>query len=230
MKIKRKILTLILGVSLFIGCSSKEVSNENTEDVVAVINNHEITSDYFIKTISLQKGAVENFYGEEVWETEENGIKFKDRFKNDLMDQLITIYSIYSEAEEKNFLPTEDEVNSAVTEFNKTLESNENYKKDLEKSNIDETYIMYQQKQTLAIQNFEENFMENVEITDEEAKAYYDENKDEFEIENGHSDFEQVRDYIKHELKDDEYDDEIKKIKTEAEVRINQDVLENIIF
>ncbi len=230
MKIKRKILTLILGVSLFVGCSNKEVSNENTEEVVAEINNHEITSDYFIKTISLQKGAVENFYGEEVWETEENGIKFKDRFKNDLMDQLITIYSIYSEAEEKNFLPTEDEVNSAVTEFNKTLESNENYKKDLEKSNIDETYIMYQQKQTLAIQNFEENFMENVEITDEEAKAYYDENKDEFEIENGHSDFEQVRDYIKHELKDDEYDEEIKKIKTEAEVRINHDVLENIIF
>ncbi len=230
MKIKHKILTLILGVSLFVGCSNQEVNNENIDDIVAIINNHEISSDYFTKTISLQKSAVENFYGEDVWETEENGIKFKDRFKNDLMDQLITIYSIYSEAKEKNFLPTEDELNEAVDNFNKTIESNENYKNDLEKSNIDETYIMYQQNQSLAIKNFEDDFMENVEITDEEAKLYYDENKDEFEIEDGYSDFEQVRDYIKHELKDDEYDNEIKKIKTEAQVKINQDVLDSIIF
>lgn len=177
---KLKIMTIgaLLSISM-IGCSA----DINKDSVIATVNGDEITSDYFEKTLKLQKQAVEGMYGPEIWNQElEKGVTFKDGFKDEVLEQMISIQTIYEEAEKEKLLPTEEEVNESFDKFKETLDSNEQYKKDLEKIGVDDAFIKNQQKQELAIVNYQENFEENAEVTDEEAKKYYDENKDEFRV------------------------------------------------
>ncbi|MGL5749971.1 MAG: peptidylprolyl isomerase [Paraclostridium sp.] len=177
---KLKIMTIGALVSLFmIGCSV----DINQEGIVAIVNGKEITVDYFEKILKVQKTAVEGMYGPEIWSQElEEGVTFEDGFKEQVLDQIIDIQAIYDEAEKEDLLPTEDEINESFEQFKETIDSNEEYKKDLEEIGVDDEFIKNQQKQDLAIANYKENFEENAEVSDEEAKKYYDENKQEFHV------------------------------------------------
>ncbi|MGL4913423.1 MAG: peptidylprolyl isomerase [Romboutsia sp.] len=177
---KLKIITIGALLLIFmIGCST----DINKDGIVATVNGDEITTDYFEKTLKLQKQAVEGMYGADIWNQElEKGVTFKDGFKDQVLDQIISIQTIYDKAEKEKLLPTEEEINKSFEQFKEALESNEEYKKDLEKIGVDYEFIKNQQKQELAISNYQENFEENVKVSDEEAKKYYDDNKKEFHV------------------------------------------------
>lgn len=178
-KLKSAIMVLTISV-LMIGCSN--VLNKN--EIVANVSGNDITLEYFEKTLNLQKQAIESTYGEDIWDKEvEKGKKFKDGFKETVINQITTMDTIYEEAKKEKILPTEDEINERFELVKKSIDSNEQYKKDLEENGIDDEFIKNQQAKDLAIEKYKEKFYEDVKVSDEEAKSYYDDNKDEFYIE-----------------------------------------------
>lgn len=176
----KKIIALILSSLLCIsavGCSSKV----NDNNIVATVNENNITVKQFESTLALYKESLESMYGSTIWETEvEDGVKYKDKFKDIMLDQMIDIEAVCEQARKDKLAPSEEEVDKAFEELKKNIDADEEYKKKLEDLGIDDTYLRAQQEQDLIIQKYKENFDKNVKISDEEMKKYYEDNKKDY--------------------------------------------------
>ena len=176
----KKRLAIILSSLLCIssvGCSSKL----NSTDVVATVNGNDITVKQFQSTLALYKQSLESMYGSTIWDTEvEEGVKYKDKFKDIMLDQMIDIEAVCEQARKEKLVPTKEEVDKAFDDLKKNIDADKEYKNELKEMGIDDTYLRNQQEQDLIIQKYKENFDKNVKITDEEMKKYYDEHKKDY--------------------------------------------------
>ena len=176
----KKRLAIILSSLLCIssvGCSSKINANE----VVAKVNGNDITVKQFQSTLALYKQSLESMYGSTIWDTEvEEGVKYKDKFKDIMLDQMIDIEAVCEQARKEKLVPTKEEVDKAFNELKKNIDADKEYKNQLKEMGIDDTYLRNQQEQDLTIQKYKENFDKNVKITDEEMKKYYEEHKKDY--------------------------------------------------
>lgn len=176
----KKIVALALSSLLCIsavGCSSKSSDSE----IVATVNGSNITVKQYKSTLELYKESLEAMYGTTIWDTEvEDGVKYKDKFKEIMLDQMIDIEAVIQKAKKDGLTPSKEEVDKAFEELKKNIDADEEYKKKLKEKGIDDTYLRQQQEQDLTIQKYKENFEKNVKISDEEMKKYYDEHKKDY--------------------------------------------------
>lgn len=169
-------MSVVLGISL-IGCSNKV----DTDAVVMTVNGREVSAGYYQKMLGLYKQSIEQMYGSTIWEQEvEEGVKYKDKFKDIILQQVIDTESVYAKAEELKLLPNEEEVEKSYKELMDTLKADEEYMKNLENVGIDEAFLREQTKKDLAWQNYKANFDKTTSITDDEIQKYYDDNKESF--------------------------------------------------
>ncbi|MGL5506393.1 MAG: peptidylprolyl isomerase, partial [Paraclostridium sp.] len=177
-KLKCITVASLVAVSM-VGCSNSVKDDE----VVATVNGKDITVGYYKTTLALQKQAIESMYGPDIWEQEfEKGTKFKDKFKEDVLGQITDIYSIYDEAEKEKLLGSKEEIDKSFDEMKKVISEDKEYEKNLEKIGVNDEYIRNQQAQDIAIKNYKADFEKKTKISDEDAKSYYDKNKDEFYV------------------------------------------------
>lgn len=171
-------MSVILGISM-VGCSSKVNKDEN----IATVNGSGIIVGNYEKVLGLNKQSMEAYYGNTIWDQEiEEGVKYKDKFKEMILDQMIYTEVIYEAAKKENLLPTEEEVNKSIEEFNTSIKDNDAYKKQLKELGIDDNFLKYQFERNLASDNYKEKFNKDNSVTNDEIKKYYDENKDDFYI------------------------------------------------
>ena len=153
----------------------------NDADVVATVNGNNITVNQFKSTLALYKQSLESMYGSTIWDTEvEEGVKYKDKFKDIMLDQMIDIEAVTQQAKKDGLAPSKEEVDKALDELKKYIDADEAYKKALQEKGIDDIYLRQQQEQDLTIQNYKENIDKNVKITDAEMQKYYDEHKKDY--------------------------------------------------
>ena len=175
---KRKIAILL---SSLLCISSVGCSKSNDSDVVATVNGENLTVKEYKSTLELYKENLESMYGTAIWDTEvEKGVKYKDTFKDIMLDQMIDIEAVTQQAKKDGLAPSKEEVDKAFDELKKNIDADEAYKKKLQEKGIDDTYLRQQQEQDLTIQNYKENFDKNVKITDEEMQKYYNEHKKDY--------------------------------------------------
>ena len=177
-KLGALVISVILGISM-VGCSSKVNKDEN----IATVNGSGIIVGNYEKVLGLNKQSMEAYYGNTIWDQEiEEGVKYKDKFKEMILDQMIYTEVIYEAAKKENLLPTEEEVNKSIEEFNTSIKDNDAYKKQLKELGIDDNFLKYQFERNLASDNYKEKFNKDNSVTNDEIKKYYDENKDDFYI------------------------------------------------
>ena len=156
-KIIKLILSSLLCISA-VGCSSKV----NDNDVVVSVNGKNITAKQFESTLALYKESFELMYGSTIWDNEvEEGVKYRDKFKEIMLDQMIDIEAVCQQAKKDNLVPTKEEVDKSFEEFKKSIDEDEEYKKKLKDLGIDDTYLKSQQEQELILQKYKENFDKN---------------------------------------------------------------------
>ncbi len=169
-------MSIMLGVSVT-ACSS----GTKDDDVVATVNNKKITVGEYKKALDLNKQATESMYGESIWDMEvEKGKKYKDFFKDSVMEQMINTQILYEQAKKENLLPSKEDVDKKFKEFEKSIAENKAYKENMKKLGITNEDIKKEQEIGLAIQNYQDNFKKVTKISDEEIKKYYEDNKKEF--------------------------------------------------
>ncbi|MGL5348861.1 MAG: peptidylprolyl isomerase [Peptostreptococcaceae bacterium] len=169
-------MAALLGISV-VGCSS----GAKSDDVVATVNGKEITAKQYEITLALYKQSLEAMYGPSIWDTEiEKGVKYKDTFKDLMLDQMVSIEAVYEQAKKDNLLPSKEEVDKSFKEMKKGIDADEAYKKSLEDIGANDEFLKVQQEQDLALQNFKANFDKTTKISNEEIKKYYEDNKNEF--------------------------------------------------
>lgn len=169
------ILCLMMTVSL-VGCSSKN-------EPVATVNGTDITLGNYEKLLALNKSSMEAYYGSDIWSQEiEEGKTYEDMVKEMVIETMIASEIIYQQAEKDKVAPTDEEIQEQIDSFNESIESDTEYQKSLKKMGINEEFLKYQFARNLANVNLEEKFEKDVEISEDEMKKYYEENKDDFYV------------------------------------------------
>ena len=169
------VLCLMMTVSL-VGCSSKN-------EPVATVNGTDITLGNYEKLLALNKSSMEAYYGSDIWSQEiEEGKTYEDMVKEMVIETMIASEIIYQQAQKDKVAPTDEEVQEQIDIFNESIKDDTEYQKSLKKMGINEEFLKYQFARDLSNVNLEEKFGKEVEISEDEMKKYYEENKDDFYV------------------------------------------------
>ena len=169
--------TLYLGlVSLLclsmIGCSSKntfkvgdiEFSNQDVERVESILT---ATSNYTdANYLSDFKSSKDN-----------------KEITSKVIDYMIENEVVYQKAQSEGIKVDENDVEQKYNQIKTMLDANGDYKKSLEKANIDEAYLKETIKKDLVINKYKEKYEEDLKVTDKEIETYYNKNKSDFKEE-----------------------------------------------
>lgn len=174
-------LALILLTVLLTACNMVRVNPEvDNKTVVAKISGEEIKKEEFNKMFNIFKTQYEQQFGTEVWDQEVEGRKFGDIAREKLLDMLIDEKLQLKRAADLGIVTTDDEVNKEIENARKYFDSEEKFNEFLKGQGIDLEYFKGSVKKDLTINKLIDKLTENIAVTDEELKDYYDTHQDEF--------------------------------------------------
>lgn len=178
-KILIKILSLIIISSLLLtGCSS---GGSPGGDIVAKVNGVEITKENFDKT-SLKVGKeYEMIFGEEIWTSEVEGGKiFKDVFKDEILNVMVSQELVAQEAKKSGITVTDEEIANEVKSFMDYIGKVPTYTDFLKENNVDEEFLKEHFRLNLIFEKYRNKIMSETEIKDEQLKEYYNSHLDDY--------------------------------------------------
>lgn len=165
-------MLMVLGI-MTTACSSK--------GPVAVVNGTEISISDFEKTVATYKESVQNLYGDSIWEQEiANGVKYKDELKKSILNQMIQEELVYEQAKKENLEAKQSDIDSKFKELKASIDSDKEYAQFLKDNNIDDVFLKNQLKKDISIQNYKTKFDKENEISEEDMKKFYEDNKNQF--------------------------------------------------
>lgn len=179
------LITAILIISILItGCSPKAKLKEG---VIARVNGVEILEeeynkllDYYLSELRAKHDLTDDVLNKDIG----TGMTLLDSLKSDVLETLIITQIIAEEAAKNNIEIDEEEFQQIFEENHlKLMEENEEYRKTIEDNNIDEEFIKSQMKKDWLGYQYKVFYLDNLEITDETARTFYDENGDMFHVE-----------------------------------------------
>ena len=174
-------LALMLLIVLLTACNMVRVNPEvDNKTVVAKVSGEEIKKEEFNKMFNIFKTQYEQQFGTEVWDQEVEGRKFGDIAREKLLDMLIDEKLQLKRAADLGIVTTDDEVNKEIENARKYFDSEEKFNEFLKGQGIDLEYFKGSVKKDLTINKLIDKLTENIAVTDEELKDYYDTHQDEF--------------------------------------------------
>ena len=181
---------------LFAVLSLAQVTGSATENVVAIVNGQGIPQDLF-ETIADVRGLLRSIsqidirFFNVLTETEEGLrllLKYKMEVLNDMIDQLLIQQLAEREGvgvhDEEVLKEMENKLKQTVEELGFTLEDFDTFLQNTGYGNLEsfKKRLFWSMKTQKALQNLEAKYSQNVTVTPEEVKDYYDKNKESFRI------------------------------------------------
>ena len=157
------------------------------EGIVATVNGEEIREeeynkllDYYLSELRASYDLTDDTLNKDIG----TGMTFLDSLKLEVLDTIIINRIIAEKATSNNIGVDEEELQELYEENHLGLmEEDEDYKKMIEENKIDEDFIMDQMRKNLLSYKYKVFYLDKVEISDEAAKTFYDENNDRFHLE-----------------------------------------------
>lgn len=156
-------LTILVSINM-VACSNKAVAKINNVDVSK--EEYKKTEDFLYATGYVEKDE-----------------KNSDEINNDILSFIIDNEVAYQEAQKENIKVKDSDVNEKVEQLKETLETNTFYKEKLESAGITEDFLKEQVKKDLTVAKYKENFIKDIKVTDKEMEAYYNNHKEQFNVE-----------------------------------------------
>lgn len=150
------------------------------EGVVATVNGTEILEEEYSKLLNYYLSALRdkhNLADDELNKDIGTGMTLLDSLKSDVLDTIILSKIIAEEAEANNIKVDEAEFQKLYKENHlKLMEEDEDYRKIIEENEIDEDFVKDQMRKDLLGYQYKIFYLDKIEITDEIAKTFYEEN------------------------------------------------------
>ncbi len=174
-------LSFVLLAAILAGCGMVRVNPEvDNNTVVAKVSGEEIKKEEFNRVFNIFKNQYEQQFGIEVWDQEIEGRKFGDVAREKLLEMLVDEKLQLIKAEELGIKVTDEEVNSEIENVRKYFDSEEKFNEYLKGQSMDLDYFSSSIKKELIINKLIDKLTENVTVSDEEVKSYYDAHQNEF--------------------------------------------------
>lgn len=176
MKKKFKIVLLALTILTMIFAFSCKKADENA---VATVNGKAISEKEFTENYKVYERMYKQQLGEEALKkTDKDGVSFKDKLKENILEKLIVDELINQEIDNKKIAITDEEVNNLYEQTIKDMGGQEQYEEFLKQQNITDDFIKDSIKKDYKQQKLEEAFYKDNKVTEEEIKDFYDANKE----------------------------------------------------
>lgn len=147
-----------------VACSNKSVAKVNDVDVSK--EEYKRTEEFLYATGYVEKDE-----------------KNSNEINNDILSFIIDNEVAYQDAQKENIKVKDSDVNEKVEQLKETLANNTSYKEKLESAGITEDFLKEQVKKDLTVAKYKENFIKDIKVTDKEMEAYYNNNEDQFNVE-----------------------------------------------
>jgi parvulin-like peptidyl-prolyl isomerase len=182
------IIMVVLALAPMIsGCSGEE----GNDTAVSIVNGEEITREAFDSQINM---LVEMFkmYGME--EPDEETLKQMEEM---VMEKMISELLLLQAAEKADLVVNEQEVDDYIKEFEEQFEDDEEFEEYLSAFGLTRDSFVREVEKGLLIDLYvQSSFDLEEEISDEELREYYEENKNFF----GDLEFEEVKDSLRDQM------------------------------
>lgn len=176
MKKKFKIVLLALTILTMIFAVSCKKADESA---VATVNGKAISEKEFTENYKVYELMYKQQLGEEALKkTDKDGVSFKDKLKENILEKLIVDELINQEIDNKKIAITDEELNNLYEQTIKNMGGQEQYEEFLKQQNITDDFIKDSNKKDYKQQKLEEAFYKDNKVTEEEIKDFYDANKE----------------------------------------------------
>ena len=173
------LLLALLMVFALAGCGNGEEEAELNEDTVAIVNGEEISRETYEQLLAMYKVGYEAEFGEEVWErTIESGETVLEALKEEVFRILILEQLVIQRAEEENLSVEEEEIEEAIQPYLEDPAMQILF----EEGTMDEEFIREQLKKELYADKYQQWYLSENEVTEEEIEEFYEENSEVFDV------------------------------------------------
>ncbi|WFA07741.1 peptidylprolyl isomerase [Tissierella sp. Yu-01] len=174
----RKKLSLILGIMILafglFGCTSK-----NVEGLVAEVNGEGITEEEFNADYKVFRTLYEKQYGADALDhVGTDGKTLDETLKESILEKLIMERLVAKEADEMNVTVTDEDVDALLDQYVIDMGGQEFFDEFLTSSEISEEFFETNMRKELLVEKHKEEFLKGINITEEEAKEFFEENED----------------------------------------------------
>lgn len=171
-----------MAASIISGCTGgNKGQSADSKSAVAVVDGENISKTEFNQMFDVFKTQYEQQYGADVWEQETNGQKFIDVAKEKVLDALIDNKLQLKKAADMGIKVTDEEVNAEVEKARKDyFDSQEKFDEFLKSQKMTLDYLKQSIREDLTINKLKSKLTENITVSDQEVKSYYDSHQDEF--------------------------------------------------
>ncbi len=179
-KIKKNwaVLILILTLSMILSACTK-----NTEGLVASVDGQDITQAELDADYEVFKSLYERELGEDALEQiGQDGVSLGESLEDSILEKLIMEKLIAKESEKLNISISDEDLDEAVQKSINDMGGQESFDEFLGSMNITKDFYASNLKKELLVQKHKDEFLKTITITDDEAKDFFEENKDQSTI------------------------------------------------
>lgn len=177
---KKLLILITLAALLLTACGG---GNDGIpEDAVAMVNGSPISRTTYENTLALMKMNYEMEMGPGFFDEPDNeeGLTLLDTIKEQVLERLIFTEIILQDAVEHGIELEEEEFNETMEMFMGFIEEDEELNTFMAQNNISEDYFREEMRKELLMMQYQEHYVTHINITDEDARAYYDNNLEMF--------------------------------------------------
>lgn len=177
-KFNKKKLSLILGIIILafglFGCAPK-----NVEGLVAEVNGEGIAEEEFNADYKVFRTLYEKQYGADALDhVGTDGKTLDETLKESILEKLIMEKLVAKEANEMNVTVTDEDVAAQLEQYVKDMGGQEFFDEFLTSSEISKEFFESNMRKELLVEKHKEEFLKGIDITDKEAKEFFEENED----------------------------------------------------
>jgi foldase protein PrsA len=174
------VAALIIVISLS-GCGVIRKDPEvEKNSPVAEVNGNVITKEEFNRNLELYKSSYEKQFGKEIWKQDIEGKKFIDVIKDQVVEKLILDRLVIEEARKQGIEVTQQEIDGEVEGLKAYLGGDDKFQEFLNSQSMTEEQLAEQIERDLLITKYRDKITEDVEVTADQVRQYYDNNTKEF--------------------------------------------------
>lgn len=205
--LKKLILLSLITILVFslVGCN--EEANNDVEDAVAIVNGEEISREKFDSLVDQQKIMISQ--QQEIDFESEDGKEMLGRLEEYVLENLIVEKVLIQEAREMGYEVTKEDVEKELEEIIFQFGSEEEFEELLKENNIELDELKETINNEMIVNEYVENELDEIKVSEEEAKAIYDQYK---EGNQDMPDFEDIKEQIIEDTKRQKREREISKL------------------
>lgn len=180
-----KCIIIVLSLTFMLTGCGKE-----PENVIAKVDRDSITKEEFDKEFNIAYNLLlhdpynPNFTPDIMKKDAGNDKTFEDILKENVLNQLILDNIALNEAESKDITVSDKEVKEQINSIEGNYFGGEDkyreFLEDLKKSGVSEDAFRDSIKKQIIIQKYRNDYIEKLDISEDEAKKYFEENKDNY--------------------------------------------------